>query len=82
MTDTEILSEFYKKISLSFDGKFWIGKTADFIELGNYRLNYDLLDAKSKKPIAEKRRAYDRKKMGKIGRIRQRIRNSERRHNW
>lgn len=66
MTDTEILSEFYKKISLSFDGKFWIGKTADFIELGNYRLNYDLLDAKSKKPIAEKGERMTAKKWEKL----------------
>ena len=66
MSDSEILSEFYKKISLSFDGKFWIGKTADFAGLGNYRLSYALLDAKSHKPIAEKGERMSAKKWEKL----------------
>ena len=66
MTDSEILSEFYKKISLAIEGKFWVGKTADFAGLGNYRLNYDLLDVKSHKPIAEKGERYSAKKWEKL----------------
>lgn len=66
MTDTEILSEFYKKISLTLNGKFWIGKTSDFANLGNYRLNYDLLDVKSHKPIAAKGERMNAKKWEKL----------------
>ncbi|MCL2749104.1 MAG: DNA-directed RNA polymerase subunit beta [Alphaproteobacteria bacterium] len=66
MSDSEILAEFYKKISLTFDGKFWNGKTADFKDLGNYRLNYDLLDAKSHKPIATKGERMNAKKWEKL----------------
>jgi DNA-directed RNA polymerase subunit beta len=66
MTDTEILSEFYNKISLTFDGKFWVGKTSDFAELGNFRLNYELLDVKSKKTIAEKGERMTAKKWEKL----------------
>jgi len=69
MTDTEILSAFYKKIPLSFDGKFWAGHLSSYDGLGTYRLNYNLLDPKTKKPMAAKGERLNAKKIEKIAAI-------------
>ncbi|MCL2538432.1 MAG: DNA-directed RNA polymerase subunit beta [Alphaproteobacteria bacterium] len=66
MTDTEILSAFYHKIPMSFDGQMWVGDVASFANLGTYRLNYDLIDPKSKKVLAEKGTRLNAKKVEKI----------------
>jgi len=66
MSDTEILSQFYKKIPLAFDGKFFTGDTSVFRELGNYRLDYDVLNPRDKKPMAEKGDRLNAKKTDKL----------------
>ncbi|MBN1281398.1 MAG: DNA-directed RNA polymerase subunit beta [Alphaproteobacteria bacterium] len=66
MSDTEILSSFYKKISLSSDGKMWVGETSVFEGMEKYRLNYTMFNPKDKKPIAEKGERLNAKKMAKI----------------
>ncbi len=66
MSDTEILSAFYKKIPLAFDGKLWVGETSDFEGLEKYRLNYDLVNPKSKTVIATKGERLNAKKLAKI----------------
>jgi DNA-directed RNA polymerase subunit beta len=69
MTDEEMLAVFYKKITLKNDGKHWTGNTKDFDGLEKYRLNYDLLDAKSGKELAKKGDRLNSKKMEKIGHV-------------
>ncbi|MCL1902603.1 MAG: DNA-directed RNA polymerase subunit beta, partial [Alphaproteobacteria bacterium] len=69
MTDSEILSAFYKKIPLVFDGKFWTGDISSYKDLGTYRLNYDILDPKTKKPLASKGDRLNAKKIEKIAAI-------------
>ncbi len=69
MSDTEILSQFYKKIPLSFDGKFFEGKIESFAELGAYRLNYDLLNPKDKKNLASRGDRLSVKKVEKIAAV-------------
>ncbi|MBD5400243.1 DNA-directed RNA polymerase subunit beta [bacterium] len=66
MTDTEILGAFYKRIPLSFDGKYWIGDTAVFEGLDKYRLNYDLINPKDKKVLAAKGDRLSAKRLSKI----------------
>ncbi len=66
MSDTEILSAFYKRIPLSFDGKFWAGETASFEGLDKYRLNYDLFNPKDKKALASKGDRLNAKRLKKI----------------
>ncbi|MBN1324892.1 MAG: DNA-directed RNA polymerase subunit beta [Alphaproteobacteria bacterium] len=66
MSETEILSAFYKKIPLSFNGTLWTGETAVFEGLEKYRLNYSLLNPKDKKPMAEKGDRLNAKKLAKI----------------
>ncbi|MBE6461229.1 MAG: DNA-directed RNA polymerase subunit beta [Alphaproteobacteria bacterium] len=66
MSDTEILSAFYKRIPLSFDGKLWSGDTASFEGLDKYRLNYDLINPKDKKVIASKGDRLNGKRMKKL----------------
>ena len=66
MSDTEILGSFYKRISLSFDGKMWVGETASFEGLDKYRLNYDLINPKDKKVIASKGDRLNGKRMKKL----------------
>ena len=66
MSDTEILSAFYKRIPLSFDGKFWAGETSSFEGLDKYRLNYDLINPKDKKVIASKGDRLNGKRMKKL----------------
>ena len=66
MSDTEILSAFYKRIPLSFDGKLWSGETAAFTGLDKYRLNYDLINPKDKKVIASKGDRLNGKRMKKL----------------
>jgi len=66
MTDAEILSSFYKKIPMSFDGKLWIGEIESYRDLGIYRLNYDMLDPKSGKVLAAKGDRLNAKKVEKI----------------
>ena len=66
MSDTEILSAFYKRIPLSFDGKLWTGDIASFEGLDKYRLNYDLINPKDKKVIASKGDRLNGKRMKKL----------------
>ncbi|MCL2017181.1 MAG: DNA-directed RNA polymerase subunit beta [Alphaproteobacteria bacterium] len=66
MSDTEILSAFYKKIPLSFDGKYWVGDIASYKDLGIYRLNYDLLNPKDQTVMATKGERLTAKKIEKI----------------
>ncbi len=66
MSDTEILSAFYNRIPLKFDGKLWSGETASFEGLDKYRLNYDLINPKDKKVIASKGDRLNGKRMKKL----------------
>ena len=66
MSDTEILSVFYKRIPLSFDGKLWTGETASFEGLDKYRLNYDLINPKDKKVMLSKGDRLNGKRMKKL----------------
>ena len=66
MSDAEILSAFYKRIPLSFDGKLWSGETSAFEGLDKYRLNYDLINPKDKKVIASKGDRLNGKRMKKL----------------
>ena len=66
MSDTEILSVFYKRIPLSFDGKLWTGETSSFEGLDKYRLNYDLINPKDKKVLASKGDRLNGKRMKKL----------------
>ena len=66
MSDTEILSVFYKRIPLSFDGKLWTGETSSFEGLDKYRLNYDLINPKDKKVLASKGDRLNAKRMKKL----------------
>ena len=66
MSDTEILSTFYNRIGLKFDGKLWVGATSDFEGLDKYRLNYDLINPKDKKVIASKGDRLNAKRMKKL----------------
>ena len=66
MSDTEILSVFYNRIPLKFDGKMWAGETASFNGLDKYRLNYDLFSIKDKKVIASKGDRLNAKRMKKL----------------
>ncbi|MDR1360837.1 MAG: DNA-directed RNA polymerase subunit beta [Rickettsiales bacterium] len=69
MSDSEILSAFYKKIPLSFDGKFFAGDIASYAGLDKYRLNYDILNPKDKKAMAAKGDRLNAKKLEKISAI-------------
>ena len=66
MSDAEMLSAFYKRIALKFDGKMWIGDTSAFEGLDKYRLNYDLINPKDKKPLASKGDRLTAKRLSKI----------------
>ncbi|MFQ6730220.1 MAG: DNA-directed RNA polymerase subunit beta [Alphaproteobacteria bacterium] len=66
MSDTEILSVFYKRIPLSFDGKLWTGETSSFEGLDKYRLNYDLINPKDKKVLVSKGDRLNAKRMKKL----------------
>ncbi|MBO4480531.1 MAG: DNA-directed RNA polymerase subunit beta [Alphaproteobacteria bacterium] len=66
MTDTEILSVFYKRIPLKTNGKMWIGPTNVFEGLDKYRLSYDLINPKDKKVLASKGDRLNAKRLNKI----------------
>ena len=66
MSDAEMLSAVYKRIALKFDGKMWIGDTSAFEGLDKYRLNYDLINPKDKKPLASKGDRLTAKRLSKI----------------
>ena len=66
MSDAEILSVFYNRIPLTFNGKMWTGETASFEGLDKYRLNYDLFGIKDKKTIASKGDRLNAKRMKKL----------------
>ncbi|MBR1380087.1 MAG: DNA-directed RNA polymerase subunit beta [Alphaproteobacteria bacterium] len=66
MSDTEILSAFYKRLPLSFDGNMWIGDVAAFDGLEKYRLNYDIINPKDKKALATKGDRLNAKRLAKI----------------
>ncbi|MDR0967278.1 MAG: DNA-directed RNA polymerase subunit beta [Rickettsiales bacterium] len=66
MTDSEILSAFYKKIELANDGAFWNGKTSDLTALGDFRLGFDVLGAKSHKVVAANGTRMNEKKWAKL----------------
>ena len=66
MSDTEMLSAFYKRIALKFDGKMWVGDTNAFEGLEKYRLNYDLINPKDKKTMASKGDRLTAKRLSKI----------------
>ena len=66
MTNEEILETFYRRIPLSFDGNLWIGDTSVFDGLNKYRLNYDLINPKDKKPLANKGDRLNAKRLAKI----------------
>ena len=69
MDAEEILSVFYKKIPLAFDGKLWVGDVASFEGLDKYRLNYDLINPKDKKAMANKGDRLSAKRLSKISAI-------------
>ena len=71
MSDTEILSAFYKSIPLSFDGKVWVGETASFEGLDKFRLNHDLLSVKGDKVLANKGDRLSAKKYAKLATTKQ-----------
>ena len=66
MDDTEILGVFYKRIPLKFDGNMWIGQTSAFEGLDKYRLNYDLINPKDKKPMASKGDRMNAKRLKRV----------------
>ena len=66
MDDTEILGAFYKRMPLVFDGKMWVGETSVFEGLDKYRLNYDLINPKNKKALANKGDRMNAKRLSKI----------------
>ncbi len=66
MSETEILSAFYQRIPLAFDGKLWVGETATFEGLDKYRLNYDIVNPKDKKVLASKGDRLNAKRLAKI----------------
>lgn len=66
MGNEEILETFYKKIPLSFDGHLWVGDTNVFDGLDKYRLNYDLINPKDKKPLANKGDRLNAKRLSKV----------------
>ncbi len=66
MSDSEILSAFYNRIALKFDGKMWIGDTNAFEGLDKYRLNYDLINPRDKKTLASKGDRLTAKRLSKI----------------
>ncbi len=66
MSGEEILGAFYKQIPLSFDGKLWTGDVSCFEGLEKYRLNYDLINPKDKKPLASKGDRLNAKRLSKI----------------
>ena len=66
MDAEEILSNFYKKIPLTFEGKLWVGDVASFEGLDKYRLNYDLINPKDKKALASKGDRLNAKRLAKI----------------
>ena len=66
MDDTEILSVFYNRIPLKFDGNMWIGQTAAFAGLDKYRLNYDLINPRDKKPLASKGDRMNAKRLKRV----------------
>ena len=66
MSGEEILGSFYKQIPLSFDGKLWTGDVSSFEGLEKYRLNYDLINPKDKKPLASKGDRLNTKRLSKI----------------
>ena len=66
MDDTEILSAFYKRIPLKFDGNMWIGATSVFDGLDKYRLNYDLINPRDKKPLASKGDRMNAKRLKRV----------------
>ena len=69
MSDAEMLSAFYKRIALKFDGKMWIGDISAFEGLDKYRLNYDLINPKDKKPLASKGDRLTAKRLSKIAAV-------------
>jgi len=66
MSAEEILSNFYKQIPLAFDGKLWVGDVSAFAGLDKYRLNYDLINPKDKKELANKGDRLNAKRLAKI----------------
>ena len=66
MDDTEILGVFYQKIPLKFDGNMWIGQTSAFQGLDKYRLNYDLINPKDKKTLANKGDRMNAKRLSRV----------------
>ena len=66
MDDTEILGVFYKRIPLKFDGNMWIGQTNAFDGLDKYRLNYDLINPRDKKPLASKGDRMNAKRLKRV----------------
>lgn len=66
MSGEEILGAFYKQIPLSFDGKLWTGDVSCFEGLEKYRLNYDLINPKDKKPLTSKGDRLNAKRLSKI----------------
>ena len=69
MSSEEILSNFYKQIPLAFDGKLWVGDVSSFEGLDKYRLNYDLLNPKDKKELANKGDRLNAKRLSKISSV-------------
>ena len=66
MDDAEILGVFYKRIPLKFDGNMWVGDTSVFEGLDKYRLNYDLINPKDKKPLAVKGDRMNAKRLKRV----------------
>jgi len=66
MTNAEILSAFYKRIALKKTGKLWVGETSVFEGLDKYRLNYELINPKDKKALANKGDRLNAKRLKKI----------------
>ena len=66
MSDSEILSVFYKRIALKNNGDMWVGETSVFEGLDKYRLGYDLLNPKDKKTLASKGDRLNAKRLAKV----------------
>lgn len=71
MSDTEILSAFYKKIPLKFDGNMWCGEVASFEGLDKFRLDYEMINPKDKSVMAEKGTRLNAKRFAKLQGINQ-----------
>ena len=55
-----------KAFQAKFDGNMWIGQTSAFQGLDKYRLNYDLINPKDKKTLANKGDRMNAKRLSRV----------------